>query len=229
MPVAERALALKRHFAEHPILVVLDNLDGEVAKLHWIESLNDLANPSRFILTSRKLPHPTGLVYVMTVGELSSANSLRVITSHVKARGLKSKVVDLRANWNSIFDRVGGHPLALKLFGGLLHSLSLAETMDAIGKPKGGDVAALYTQIYRASWRTLGEDAQRVLLTMPLAGEAGLTLDQLQYMAKLEKFRVRLAVENLVQNSLLEMRGFEPRYGIHHLTRTFLSTELLAL
>jgi hypothetical protein len=64
---------------------------------------------------------------------------------------------------------------------------------------------------------------------MPLAGETGLTVDQLQGIVRLDKPRLRQAIETLVQHSLLELRGHEPRYGIHHLTRTFLSNEVLKL
>lgn len=229
LPTSEWRASLRAYLKKKPTLVVLDNLNAELSRASWIDVLNDLANPSRFVLTSRKLPAATASVYVIPIAELTSKQATALMLDHAKRRGLEGQLAIVKANARQIYARTGGHPLALKLFVGLLHTWSLAETLNAIKYRQGQDIQAVYVDIYWATWNGLSREAKRLLLAMPLVSEAGATLDQLQGIAGLSKARTRTSVEELRSHSLLELfgNGGDVRYGIHHLTHTFLTSEIL--
>lgn len=229
LPSSEWRASLRSYLKKSPTLVVLDNLNAELSRVSWVHVLNDLANPSRFVLTSRKLPAASASVYVIPVAELTPKQAMALMLDHAKQRGLEKQLSIIKANAVKIYARTGGHPLALKLFVGLLHVWSLTETLDAIKNRQGQDIEAVYVNIYWASWHSLSRDAKRLLLAMPLVGETGANVDQLQGIAGLSKASIKTSVEELRRHSLLELfgNGGNVRYGIHHLTHTFLTSEVL--
>lgn len=64
---------------------------------------------------------------------------------------------------------------------------------------------------------------------MPLAAGVGVKPEQMQAMSGLAEQQLWPAITELVNRSLLEVRGttWERRYGIHRLTESFLRTEII--
>lgn len=132
-------------------------------------------------------------------------------------------------NAKNIYSRTGGNPLALKLTVGLLHAWPLETVLTSLDQGPGGDVEALYRHIFESSWQTLSPDAHQLLQAMPLAGDKGAEINQLQTISGLAEIKLREAIKELVTRSLIEMRtsSEQPCYGIHGLTDTFLRGQLL--
>jgi hypothetical protein len=126
----------------------------------------------------------------------------------------------------SIYQVVGGNPLALKLVAGQTRLLPLSQILDNLKQARGKKVEALYTYIYWQAWHALDLLSQQVLLLMPLAQDGDLA--QLAAVSQLDLDQLNEALENLVSLSLVEVRGDlgEVYYRIHRLTESFLLTEV---
>jgi hypothetical protein len=229
LPARERPTALRADLKKKPTLVILDNLGEELADAEWLDLLQDLANPSRFVLASRALPGPLGRSYVIEVGELSPAEAKKLMQYELKERGLQRYASQIAKNSEQILARTGGHPLAIKLVIGLLHVWPLDAILDTLTAGSSRDVEQMYAGIYWAAWANISRAAQRLLVSLPLFDEVGATLAQMGAVAKQKPAELRAAVEELRRHSLLELRGSpaETYYGIHQLTRTFLMRDLL--
>ncbi len=224
IPFAGQLSELRKYLKAHSCLIVLDDLDTELADLELVELLQDLASPSKFLLTSRRLPAPLAQVYIVPVTELKPNPALELLVYEASQRGMQNVARDMRAHMEEIYARTGGNPLALRLVAGLLQAWSLPTVLAALQKRTGGDIEKMYASIFEQSWQALSRSGQRLLLSMLLVGTEGATEQHLQAVSGLEEVNLRTVSFELRQRSLLEIRGsiLEPRYGIHHLTETFL-------
>jgi hypothetical protein len=211
-----------------PTLIVLDNLDAELSDVDWVDLLQDLANPSRFVLTSRNSPSPLARSYVLSVGELQPAEAKKLLLDQAKQIGLEHHSAALRNQASFIYKHTGGHPLALKLVVGLLRSRPMDSVIEALSTQSHKDIAEVYAGIYKESWLALSKQSQKLLLSMPLAGQEGASIDQIKAITSLSKTKVEASIDELCKCSLLELRGTndKPRYGIHQLTLTFLTKQV---
>jgi len=228
-PVLEYPQALRKAFKEFPRLVVIDNLEDDLFHADWHFWLREFANPSKFLLTTRVLPNSMADVYVVKVSELKPEAAKDLLLDHAEKLGLKTSLSALRKNATNIYEHTGGNPLALKLVVGLLHVWPLPTILRALQQGPGSDVEGMYRGIYQHSWQTLSGNARQLLQAMPLAGEEGATIEQLGAISELQEIELREAVKELASRSLLEMRNSigETRYGIHHLTQTFLHSQIV--
>lgn len=221
---ADQFAELHKYMKAHPCLIVLDDLDTQLADLELVDFLQDLANPSKFLLTSRRLPNPLAQVYVVPIKELTLKPALELLMYEANQRGMQNVRTDLRANIGNIYARTGGHPLALRLVAGLLQTWSLPTVLASLQAGAAGDVEKMYASIFEKSWQALTESGQGTLLSMLHVDTEGANEQHLLAISELKETNLRRAIFELRQSSLLEMRGsiLEPRYGVHHLTETFL-------
>lgn len=236
LPASERLQALQQQLTRQPHLIVLDDVDSELADPAWVDWLHSFANPSRFLLCSRQLPHPLARAYVLPVGELSANAALALMSYQAREVGLETSLPALRQHASALYARTGGNPLALKLAVGLLHSWPMPAILEALEEQSQPDVAALYTAIYKASWQALSADGRRLLLAMPLISAQGAGLAQLHAISGLGAAALRNAIRELHTRSLIEVAASSPeaqgeaeamRYGIHQLTRSFVRQHIL--
>lgn len=227
-PIREQRPTLRNLLKTNPTLIVLDNLDAELGDVVWVDLLQDLANPSRFVLTSRKPPSPLARSYVLPVGELQLSEAKKLLFDQARQIGLEHQTGILRKQASFIYQRTGGHPLALKLVVGLLRSRPIDSVIEALSTQSHKDVAGVYAGIYKECWLALSRQSQKLLLAMPLAGQEGASLDQIKAITSLSKMKVEASIDELCKCSLLELRGtsHKPRYGIHQLTLTFLTKQI---
>lgn len=228
-PAKERLPTLRRALQEQPALVVLDNLDAEVNSSDWVDWLHSLANPSKFLLCSRRRPAVLARAYSLPLDELPLTPSTELMLHQAKELGLESHLAAIQEQAASIYARTGGNPLALKLSVGLLHTWPLKTVLDALEERSGEDVESMYNSIFQASWDSLSRNGRRLLLAMPLVSAEGASPAQLKAISGLDAATLRSTIHELLARSLLELRGDpqSPRYGIHQLTLTFLSREIL--
>ena len=122
----ERALSFLRSRLKHtPHLIVIDNLETVVDLEALAPTLFTLANPTKFVLTSRKRLVDESGVYLYPVPELSERDALTLVRQEAALRNLPEVARAADADLRPIFATVGGNPLALLLVVGLTHVHSL--------------------------------------------------------------------------------------------------------
>ncbi len=223
----EKLVILTRILKQSPHLIIIDNLETVADYQALLPLLSKLANPSKVLLTSRYSLHAYPEFFCLSLKGLNKADTLTFLKHEAEIRGMS----ELAKNTpdivlESIYDVVGGNPLALKLVVGQIRVLPLSEVLDSLKQARGKKVDDMYTYIYWQAWQTLSPTSREVLLTMPLAQGGDFT--QLTTLSEHATDELNQALEQLVQLSLVEVRGDieQRRYHIHRLTETFLLTEV---
>jgi hypothetical protein len=207
-----------------PHLLVVDNLETVVDVAALLPTLRRLVNPSKVILTSRVHLSSEPDIFSMAVPQLSSGSAFELIRSEGEMHNAPWLAEAEDGALEPIYQTVGGNPLALRLVAGQAIVHALPTVLGNLRSARGRSAEQLYSFIYREAWDDLDEEAQRILLVMPLAPASGASLEHLVQVSGLHEDAVHNALENLVRRSLVDVRGdlYRHRYTIHSLTRTFL-------
>lgn len=223
----QRNSQLRQTLKSAPYLVVIDNLEREADVAFMAGVLHDLANPGKFLLTSRV--RPPAAASSLTLAELSSADTLALIRHQAHVVGLPGLAAAPDDDLAKIYEITGGNPLAVKLVVGLTAVYPLPRLLTDLKEAKTREIEQLYRHIYWQVWRSLSPPGQTLLEMMPIAAGMGATPEQLQAMSGLDESALWIAIGELVNRSLLEVRGtaWERRYTIHRLTESFLYTEII--
>ncbi|NJN94474.1 MAG: helix-turn-helix domain-containing protein [Anaerolineales bacterium] len=226
-PLAERQAGLAALLKKQPYLVVIDNLETLEDYQSVIPLLRQCANPTKFLLTTRHALHAYEDVYCLSLPELSRDDVLALLVYEAQVRGLTALAEASPAQLDSIYQVVGGNPLALKLVVGQIRALPLAQVLENLRLAQGKKVDDLYTYIYWQAWNALDEAGRQTLLAMPLAQNG--TLAQLAALSELDQTALTQSLEHLATLSLLDVSANleQPRYRIHRLTETFLLYEVI--
>lgn len=204
-------------------IIVVDNLETVQDLETLLPLLRDLANPSKFILTSRESLHAELDIHHYSVPELSENDALIL----VKGLAANARLTHFAALSNDdlrpIYHAVGGNPLALRLVVGQSHLHDLARILRDINGAKG-KAGELYTYIYRRAWDNLEESARLAWLATPTLPATGGTYDQWLGASGLSDDELNNALTHLVTLNLVDARIHPTKatYSIHSLTRTFL-------
>ncbi len=225
----QRLARIRQVLKERPHLIVIDNLESDADTAFLLDHLNDLAQPSKFLLTARTRPAAQAAVYHFVVGELSESGAAALLNHHAQEIGIQAAGTFQEQDVRAIYQVTGGNPLALKLVVSLLDLLSLPLVLEGLSSSRSGPIENLYRHIYWQSWQILSPEAKLLLQAMPLVSESGGLPDYLQTISGLAAERFWPALHELRNRSLLEVRGTmqERRYGVHRLTETFLRTEII--
>lgn len=223
----EKKFLLTNLLKKQPYLIVIDNLETVVDYQTLIPFLRQLAQPSKFLLTSRHSLFAYTDVFCLSLRELNQADTLALLQYEAEMRGVAALVNASEAHLNDIYEVVGGNPLALKLVVGQLCVLPLPQVLGNLKQARGQTIDDLYTYIYWQAWHALDETSRQVLLVMPLA--QGGTFEQLAAVSQIKADELNPALEHLVKLSLVEVGGdlAQRRYRIHRLTETFLLNEVV--
>lgn len=222
-------LALRQKIKSEPHLIVLDNLETDWLDPDFMERLHDLAQPSKFLLTSRSRPQSRAGLYKLTVPELDLQATSDLLRHRAENLGRGHLTVNLVERAHEIYAVTGGNPLALKLVVGMLEALPLEVVLRALEDGPGGDVEEMYRYLYKSTWNILSSPARQLLRSLPRMSRQGATFEQLRTSSRLKTPELRHALRELITRSLLEMRGsmLEPLYSIHQLTETFLRSNMV--
>lgn len=227
---AEQLLRLVRgKLKEEPHLVVIDNVESDAETAFLVAHLNDLAQPGKFLLTSRpRLPEGAAL-YQYAMSELDREDSLALLRYHARELGVAAVTGAADEQLEAVYGLTGGNPLALKLVVSLLDLLPLSQVLEGLAHSRPGPIEDLYRYIYWQSWQMLSENGRRLLQAMPMLAESGGRADYLAVISGLDEAAVWPALHELRSRSLIEVQGTleEKRYGLHRLTETFLRTEII--
>lgn len=225
----QRLVQVRQALKTQPYLIIIDNLESETDTAYLLDRLNDLAQPSKFLLTSRTRLSELATVFNFSLDELSFDDATDLIHHHAGDIGVTSVITASETDIEAIYEVTGGNPLALKLVVSLLDTLSLSQILLNLKRGQQGSVEDLYRHIYWQTWQILSADARSLLKAMPLVAESGGTTEYLRRLSGLSETQLWPALQELRNRSLLEVRGTaqEKQYGIHRLTETFLHTEII--
>lgn len=228
-PAEEQLRLVRGRLKEAPYLVVIDNIESDAETAYLVSHLNDLAQPGKFLLTSRPRLPDGAAVYQYSVSELGQGDALALLRHHARELG-KAIVTDATdEQLVAVYELTGGNPLALKLVVSLLDLLPFSVLLEGLAHSQPGPIEDLYRYIYWQSWQALSENGRRLLQAMPLLAESGGQPDYLAVISGLDGIDLWPALQELRGRSLVEVQGTleEKRFGLHRLTETFLRTEII--
>ncbi len=223
----EKQLSLLHLLKARPYLIVIDNLETVVDQEALTPYLRQLANPSKFLITTRFRRQIGAEVYCHVLRELNKTDTLSLIRHEGDVRGIPALAEADTTQLSAIYQVVGGNPLALKMVVGQAGYLPLSQVLKNLEEARGKRVDELYTYIYWQAWQLLNENERQLFLSMPLVPDA--TFEHLSLASGLDEDAVHDALDRLVRQSLVQVAGdlTERRYRLHRLTETFLMHEVL--
>ena len=210
---------------DHAYLVVLDNLEAVMNCGTLPDWLWDMANPSKFLLTSRHWPESDISLSVLLLDQLAESDSLALVRHEARLRGLREVAEGSDEALRPVLAVTGGNPLAIKLVVGQLVSLPLSQVLTALetAQPSTG---LFYEYLYRASWDLLSVPARRLLTHAALLPGSSGTWEDLLAISALPGADLAVAIAELTARSLLQAGGLEEKtYTIHPLTRHFVMSQ----
>ena len=223
----EKRLALTKLLKEKTCLVVVDNLETAIDYQALLPLMRHLANPSKFLITSRMSLTGQGDVFAYSLSELDEEDALAFLRHEAETRGMVALAAASDEQLCSIYATVGGNPLALKLVLGQLQFLPLDPILTSLRTADSEHSEQLYTYIYWQAWQMLDATSRHLLLCLPVVPNA--TFAQLQNVSGLDGDALQPAIMRLRDLSLVEIGGdlTETRYRLHRLTETFLMHEVV--
>ncbi len=228
LTLSEREVKLRQALKSHTYLVIIDNLEAMEDTSFLLNHLHELANPSKFILTTRTRAAKQAAVLDVPLDELGFADSAALMRHHAAENGVTAVAEATDDDLEKIYGQIGGNPFALKIVVNLLDVLPLKRLLEGLTRNHPSQVMGMYKHVFWQTWQTLSENGRKLLQSMPLALEPA-DVDYLLIISGLSENEIWPAIEELRQRSLLEVEGglHEKRYGIHRLTDTFLRTEII--
>jgi hypothetical protein len=202
-------------------LVVLDNLETAMDCGTWPDWFWDMADPSKFLLTSRHWLASDVGQSVLSLDQLTEPESLALIHREAHLRGLPEVAGASDDALQPILAVTGGNPLAIKLVVGQLVSLPLSRILAALQSARPG-TDSFYQYLYRVSWDLISAQAQHLLRRMARLPGSGGTWEDLSAISGLSGDDLASAIEALTTRSLLQASGFQEKtYSLHPLTYHF--------
>ncbi|MFK7804056.1 MAG: tetratricopeptide repeat protein [Anaerolineae bacterium] len=224
---AAKLTALTEILQKTPTLIVIDNLETIADYEALLPILRHLAQPSKFLITSRmSLQHESDIV-CHSLTELSQSDALAFLQYEAEQQQIRPLMAADTDNLSKIYETVGGNPLALKLVIGQSAFLPLDHILDSLKLAKETQVDQLYRYIYLQAWEMLDPSGRKLFLSLPIASNG--TFHQLHIASRLDLSELQAALASLRSLSLVEVGGdlSQPRYRLHRLTETFLMNEVI--
>jgi len=220
---------LQTHLDRTRTLVVIDNLETLADVMELLPALGKLADPARFLLTSRESFYDEAAIFHFPLRELSQVGTLRLIHHEIDTHNLAHLRQASDEDFNQLYRVVGGNPLAIRLVVGQTHVFTLSAILEDLAQARSKTVEELYTFIYWRAWQALDEPTRQLFLAMPLTTAEGERLDYLAEMSGLAIGTVYTSLQRLVDLNLVNSNGDHQarHYSIHNLTRTFLLEQVL--
>ena len=223
----EQQLTLLRlRLAQTPHLIAIDNFETMLDPQELLPVLSSLANPSRFILTSRRRLIGEPNVHLHPVPELSAAHALVLLRQAAEDRELAALAACTDGDLLPIYNAVGGNPLALLLIVGQTHVRPLHAVLQDLAAAPTNPPATMFGYIYRQAWEGLTAVDRQVLLAVCSAQVTDLDAASLGALCGLDLDATTTALQRLIQANLVFMEADLDtcRYRVHYLTYRFLRT-----
>ncbi|MCB8948190.1 MAG: hypothetical protein H6653_09255 [Ardenticatenaceae bacterium] len=225
----ERLTQVQQLLKSRPYLIIIDDLELRSDTAYLISQLVNVAQPSRFLLTSRTPPADHVGSQTICLPELGEADSLTLIRHYAREIGFHQAAEAKKEELLPIYELVGGNPYTLKQLVSLAKERPLQSLLTSLQERPLENGKEIYLHILEQTWLTLSDDAKAVLAVMPLAADGGMDPEQIAALSRLPDERLWPAINELIGRSLLEVRSstiWERFYGIHRLTELFIRSLL---
>ena len=167
----EKQAILSRWLKAKPYLVVVDNLETAEDYQSLLPLLHQLANPTKFLLTTRSSLRTRANVHSYSLRGLNEEDTYALLWYEAEVRGIAMLAQASPESLGRIYQVVGGNPLALKLVAGQLSVLPLPQVLDNLRRADTQSIEHLYLYMYWQAWEMLSEAGKQTLAVMPLAQE----------------------------------------------------------
>ena len=213
--------AIKELLTTKRTLIIVDNYES-IEDQALDQFLINVIEPSKVLITSRRRLNQYSSAKIFAIKELSQEEAFELIDLELNRLGLSDKIDSKSKYTHSIFDVIGGIPLAIKWTLGLLVNggQSLGEIKSLISEAKG----ALFESLFNSVWGLLSENQKTILMTIsnfPASMDKG----SIAAITGVNKQDVDNHTAKLVELSLLEpniLFDFDTvRFSLHPLTRQF--------
>lgn len=221
---------LQKRLKDTPHLVIVDNLETIEDLELLLPLLRRMANPSKFVLTSRQSLYAEPGVYPFRIPELDHPSAIELIRYTTQSIGLSEFTSYSEAELAPIIDVVGGNPLALRLVVGQMYIQDPEVVLHNLRSAQGRSVEQLYTFIYRQAWESLDENARIVFLATPLLPGQGESIQFLLDISNLDPSLFHDALNTLVRLNLVNRHKNQENhqiFTIHGLTKSFLAEQII--
>lgn len=220
LPLAQKVDRLATVLRAQRHLIILDNLETVEDFRQLTPWLEQLANPTQFLLTARETVPALTSISQAELNELDKTAALALIEHTAAEKDVTG------CNAQDVYTLVGGNPLAILLVVSQMHFLPPHVVLEGV---RSGSTEEMYQYIFWNAWSVLAEAAQEVLFVIQRAGDeadwAWLAMATDWPAGVLEQALRQLDALSLVQPQR-DTEG-QPLYTIHRLTSTFLCTEVL--
>ncbi|MCL4862417.1 MAG: hypothetical protein KJZ93_23580 [Caldilineaceae bacterium] len=220
LPLAQKVDRLAARLRAQRHLVVLDNLETVEDFRQLMPWLEQLANPTQFLLTARETAPALTSISQVELNELDRTAALALI-EHTAA---EKDVTGCDAQ--DVYTLVGGNPLAILLVVSQMRCLPPHVVLEGV---RTGSTEAMYNYIFWNAWSVLSDAAKELLFVIQRAGDEA----DWRWLAMATEWsanELQQALRPLHELSLVQPQrdaDGQTAYAIHRLTSTFLCTEVL--
>lgn len=220
LPLQAKRDRTRELLSDRACLIVLDNLETALDCGSWPDWFWELAQPSKFLLTSRHWLDLDVGHQVLRLEPLPEAESLVLIRHEAHRRGLQEMADASDDALRPILGVTGGNALAIRLVVGQLVSLPLSRILAALEADQPG-ADPFYEYLYRVSWDLVSAPARHLLRRMAEVQVCEAIWEDLVAISGLDEDDLNSAIEELAAHSLIQAAGFEKVYSLHPLTQRF--------
>ncbi len=222
----KKQTALRSLLQQTPYLILIDNVETAENAEGLVFFLQRFLGTSRAIVTSRKQIR-ADFVSAHSLHGLGQEDALFFLQHEMQHRQGQHLQDLSEASLIDIYTVTGGAPLALKLVIAQTRFLDLAVVLRRLRQAG----SKLYSFIYQQSWAQLSLLAQQLLLYIGQTVATTVGWEELAMVGSeltASEEEVLESLEELCAISLLEISttSHQKRYGMHQLTRQFVTSEL---
>jgi len=224
-PYLEKIESVRKLLQTKPYLLIVDNFET-ITDEAVRDFLLKIPEPSKVLITSREQKLPQA--WAVSIKGLEQDEALALIRNEGQRLGLKSVEEADDTVLLRLYQATGGAPLAIKWSVGQIKQKgqSLDTVLAALHDAKGD----IFEEVFARSWSLLTEDAQKVLMVMPIFASSA-SRDAIEAASDVHHFALDEALGQLVQMWLVEvtdeLETAKRRYSVHPLTRAFGNSRLV--
>ncbi len=224
-PLEEKLGAVQKLLRAKRCLLIMDNYET-VTDTGVHQFLRELPEPSKALITTRIQNTPQA--HIVSLKGMTQAEALALIRSDGQRLGLPAVARADETVLVRLYEATGGAPLALKWALGQIKQKgqSLDTVLMALHEARG----TIFETMFARAWDLLSNDAQRVLLVMPIFATSADRLD-IEAASAIQGSVMDEALGQLVEMTLVEATSdteiTSRRYSIHPLTRAYVHNQLL--
>lgn len=218
----EQLAAIRRQLQLGRHLFVIDDLPVGRLDEDLVLLLREVTRPGKILITSQ-IHLASTYALVISVPPFTQVETAQYIDKHAQELGLLPLTQLDETHYQRIYDRIGGHGVALQIFVRLGRHLSVDALLQAFELAKSGRIVQLNEAIYKRTWSYLPTLARKVMFAMTFVNDDGMSVPYLARLADTDDAALFDPIWELCNAGLLNKHVLEGEiaYFSHGLTDTF--------